>query len=130
MKALSIKEPYASLIAEGIKKVEIRTWKTKYRGKFLVHASKAMDKSNLEEYSDVIDLNNLSNGKIIAECYLSDCILLTKDFIDKYNEENKNSGYLISPANVGKYGFILSDIKKLPSKIEAKGKLSFWEYNL
>ena len=39
MKALSIKQPWASLIAHGIKDIENRTWATKYRGKVLIHAS-------------------------------------------------------------------------------------------
>lgn len=30
MKALTLKQPYASLIAEEIKEYEFRTWKTKY----------------------------------------------------------------------------------------------------
>lgn len=39
MKALSIKQPWASLIAHGIKDIENRTWKTKFRGRIYVHAS-------------------------------------------------------------------------------------------
>src|SRR5690554_6301238 len=39
MKALSIKQPWASLIAYGIKDVENRTWKTSYRGRIYIHAS-------------------------------------------------------------------------------------------
>jgi len=39
MKALSIKQPYASLIAEGIKDIENRSQKTNYRGTVLIHAS-------------------------------------------------------------------------------------------
>ena len=39
MKVLSIKEPYASLIVNGYKEYEFRSWKTKYRGKILIHAS-------------------------------------------------------------------------------------------
>lgn len=49
MKALSIKQPWASLIctprednpALGIKDIENRTWKTNFRGKIYVHASQA-----------------------------------------------------------------------------------------
>lgn len=41
MKSITIKEPSASLIAEKIKKYEFRTWKTKYRGKILIHAGKS-----------------------------------------------------------------------------------------
>lgn len=39
MKTLSIRQPYASLIAEGIKNIENRSFKTKFRGEFLIHAS-------------------------------------------------------------------------------------------
>ncbi|MBR4742173.1 MAG: ASCH domain-containing protein [Desulfovibrio sp.] len=36
MKALSIRQPYASAIIFGWKTVEIRSWKTKYRGDLLI----------------------------------------------------------------------------------------------
>lgn len=39
MKTLSIKQPYATLIAEGIKNIENRSFKTNFRGTFLIHAS-------------------------------------------------------------------------------------------
>ena len=40
MKALSIKQPWASLVAAGFKTVECRTWKTNYRGPLLICSSK------------------------------------------------------------------------------------------
>lgn len=40
MKALSIREPWASMIAAGDKTVETRTWRTRYRGRLLLCASK------------------------------------------------------------------------------------------
>ncbi len=39
MKILSIRQPWAYLISSGSKNIENRTWPTKYRGLFLVHAS-------------------------------------------------------------------------------------------
>ena len=39
MKALSVQQPYASLIAHGEKTVEIRSWRTQYRGDLLIVAS-------------------------------------------------------------------------------------------
>lgn len=45
MKALSIKQPWAGLILLGIKPVENRTWATKYRGKFIIHAGQKVDKA-------------------------------------------------------------------------------------
>jgi hypothetical protein len=38
MKALSIRQPWAHLIANGIKTIENRTWRTDYRGPLLIHA--------------------------------------------------------------------------------------------
>ena len=44
MKALTIKEPWATLIISGYKKYEFRSWKTNYRGKILIHAGKTLEK--------------------------------------------------------------------------------------
>ena len=39
MKAVTEKQPWASLIVEGIKDIENRTWKTNFSGRILVHAA-------------------------------------------------------------------------------------------
>ena len=44
MKAISLKQPWADLIVNGIKDIENRTWKTSYRGKLFIHASKSFDR--------------------------------------------------------------------------------------
>jgi hypothetical protein len=41
MIALSVKQPWASMIAEGQKTIETRTWQTKHRGDLLIVASKS-----------------------------------------------------------------------------------------
>lgn len=40
MKALSVKQPWANLIASGQKSIETRTWATDYRGELLIVSSK------------------------------------------------------------------------------------------
>jgi len=40
MKAISIKQPWANLIAEGKKTIETRTWPTNHRGRILIVSSK------------------------------------------------------------------------------------------
>jgi hypothetical protein len=42
--ALSIQQPWAGLIACGLKDVENRSWRTNFRGPFLIHAGKAIDR--------------------------------------------------------------------------------------
>ncbi|MFN5288139.1 MAG: ASCH domain-containing protein [Planctomyces sp.] len=49
MKALSIRQPFASLIAAGKKTVELRTWYTHYRGPLLICAAKSATGLSPEE---------------------------------------------------------------------------------
>lgn len=43
MKALSVRQPWASLIAEGTKTVEVRSWRTDYHGPLVICASARFD---------------------------------------------------------------------------------------
>ena len=65
LKCISIREPWGSLIREGKKTIETRTWNTKYRGKILLHAS-AKPESEI-------------SGKIFAIADLVDCHPMTKE---------------------------------------------------
>jgi len=42
----SLKQPYAELLVSRKKTIELRNWNTSFRGKFLVHASKNVDKED------------------------------------------------------------------------------------
>ena len=48
MRALSIRQPWAWLIAEAVKDIENRRWATTYRGVFLIHAGKQFDSEGHE----------------------------------------------------------------------------------
>lgn len=45
MRAITIRQPWASLIAAGVKTIETRSWSTKYRGPLAIHAGKHNDGS-------------------------------------------------------------------------------------
>ncbi|KXG09931.1 hypothetical protein AT864_01491 [Anoxybacillus sp. P3H1B] len=57
MKAITIKQPWATLIALGEKKFETRSWKTNYRGKIAIHAGKTIDYEAFYE-SEIIRVMN------------------------------------------------------------------------
>ena len=80
MKVITIKQPYATLIAEGIKKYEFRSWKTNYRGKILIHAGAGIEKNEMKKFED-LDLEYPSK-RIIAEAELVDCIELDDELND------------------------------------------------
>ena len=84
MKALTIKEPWATLIIDGYKEYEFRSWKTNYRGKILIHAGKSLERGRAKKFKGY----NLeySCGEIIGEAELVDCIKVTEEF-DEYLKE-------------------------------------------
>ena len=127
MKVLTIKQPYASLIAEGIKRYEFRTWKTNYRGDFLIHAGKGVDKEAMKRLA-FLNLD-YPQGCILAKVTLSDCVQVDEVLRDKLQQENSAvyAGVIEDKTWQG-YGFQLNDIQKI-EPVFINGKLGFWEYN-
>jgi len=117
MKALSLKQPWAELILRGIKKIEIRKWNTKFRGIFLIHASKSIDKKAMEKFG----FKTLPSGGIVGQAELTDVKIYK-------NEENfkKDKHLHLADFSFGNYGFVLRNIKRLNFK-ELKGKLNFFD---
>lgn len=76
MKALTICQPYAELIARGEKRVENREWPTRYRGPLYIHAGKSREWLNgaTEEDLRVRFGRDIEFGALVAVSTLSDCI--------------------------------------------------------
>ncbi len=123
MKALSIKEPWASLIINGYKEYEFRSFKTNYRGKILIHASLKKSPAILE--FQFLNLN-YQPGFIIGEATLTDCLKLTPELREELFKKNNLVYNKIS--NKAQYAWYLTDIKKYSKPIPATGALSLWNY--
>ncbi len=129
MKVLSLTEPYATLIKNGIKTIETRSWKTNYRGKLYIHASSTkIPKGYIDnkELISLVNLNELNYGNIICSCELVDCVEMTDEFIEKM-QKNKNE-YISGVYSKGRYAWILKNIEVLDKPIQAKGHLGIWNY--
>lgn len=127
MKVITIKQPFASLIAEGYKEYEFRTWRTKYRGEILIHAGKGIDKKAMKKFEHL----NLEypTGCIIAKVKLTDCIYIDDEMRKILKEKNElvYSGVIKHPEWEG-YGFKIEDVEKI-EEIKINGKLSLWDYD-
>ena len=128
MKVLSLTETYVTLIKNGVKTIETRSWKTNYRGKLYIHASSTKIpkeyRDNLELMS-LVDTYNLNYGNIICSCELLDCIEMTDEFVDKIKNTRKNE-YITGVYSKGRYAWILDNIEILEEPIKAKGHLGIW----
>ncbi len=126
MKVITIKQPFATLISEGLKEYEFRTWKCKYRGDILIHAGKSIDKKAMEKFKD-LDLE-YPLGCIIAKAKMTDCVLVDKKLKEELSKKDSlvYSG-VIADKNQKEYGFKLEEVEKI-EPIYINGKLSLWEY--
>lgn len=133
MKVLSIKQPWAYLIATGIKDIENRSWKTNYRGKFLIHAPRFITKLDFYDLFTIDQLNVFSNsidnnGRCIAvNCalkrYALSSIIGEVEIIDCV-QDSKSIW-----ADPKCWHWILKNAVLYDKPIiNVKGKLSFWEY--
>lgn len=120
MKVLSLKQPWAELILQGKKKIELRKWNTNFRGEFLIHASKVPDKKNMVKFG----FKELPLGCIVGKAKL----ISVKKYTNT-KEFNKDRRLHLATSGWGKYGFILTNVKRIKS-IPAKGNLGFWEFKL
>lgn len=83
LKVLTLRQPWATLVAEGIKKYEFRSWETNYRGKVLIHAGTGIDKEDMKKYKNM----NLKfpSRRIIAIVEIEDCLELDEQLNKKNN---------------------------------------------
>ena len=131
MKVLSIIEPWATLIASKQKYIETRSWKTSYRGELYIHASKKMINNKDEKIQELLKLlptKEMNYGKIICKCELVDCIYMDKKFINEI-KQNKQE-YICGDYQVGRYAWILEKMELIKPKIDAKGKLNIWNFEI
>lgn len=140
MKALSIKQPWASLIAHGIKDIENRNWKTNFRGTVLIHAA-SKQVSNIpsiftdEQWKDMGEdarvamvLNSWNNSAIIGKVDIVDCVI-NHPSIWAEKSIPQHSGFFDVSRNKPIYNWVLENPVLFPEPIlGVRGKLSFWDY--
>ena len=124
MKCLSICQPFAELIIQNKKTIELRTWNTKIRGEFLIHApikirKEACEKLKIKE--------KLTTGVIIGKVELYD--------VKKYEslkeiQIDKKKHHASIKSQEKRFGFILKNAKPFRVPIPWKGQLGFFNVNL
>ena len=124
MKCLSICQPFAELIIQNKKTIELRKWNTNFRGEFLVHAPIKIRK---EDYKKLKIKEKLTTGAIIGKVELYD--------VKKYEslkeiQENRNQHFSTKKFQKKTFGFILKNSKPLRIPIPWKGQLGFFDVEL
>lgn len=150
MKALTLTQPWATLVAIGAKRIETRSWSTSYRGELAIHAAKgyprkaqmtATSSPFIEQLNRAGYLPDIPLGVIVATCRLADCKrIVTQENL--FANAGSSSAYVANgetlPSNGlelsfgdyshGRFAWILEDVQMLQEPIPAKGALSLWEW--
>ncbi len=122
MKCLSVCQPFAELIVNGKKTIELRKWNTKFRGEFLVHAPQ---KIRLDDCKRLKIKTKMTVGAIIGKVELVD----VKEYESSTQIKIDSKKHLaLNDISENKYGFILQNPKELKIPIPCSGQLNFFEF--
>lgn len=125
MKVITLKQPWATLVAENIKKYEFRSWKYSYRGEILIHAGAGIDKDAMKK---VEHLNlEFPIKKIIAKVVIEDCIELNEEINKIICSQNP---LIYGNKNRMGYAWKLGKVTKLNIDKVISGKQGIWNYNI
>jgi len=145
MKAITIKQPWASLICTarqdnpqlGIKDIENRTWPTKFRGRVLVHASAKIwneELLGLMTFDQVDKISEYGIREFFAGSRVTGAIIGSVEIVECVTNHTsmwaeKTETFLGSDIQFNRiYNWVLANPILFPEPIPAKGKLSFWDF--
>jgi hypothetical protein len=123
MKALTVCQPFASLFAMGLKRVENRRWATDCRGPILIHAGKSpawMDSWHADGgRPDIVLPDPLPFGAIVARAHLIDCCTIGR--IEDLSYAHPLAWLKRHPHAVGPWCWILGQVQRLADPIPYRG---------
>lgn len=138
MKALTLTQPYATLVVEGWKKIETRNWQTHYRGPLAIHAAATFNGVGGRHAFDEICLGlpdyvravvthhyavagewDLPRGQVLAVTWVLDCIPAEDAKPD--DEERSVGDY-----RRGRWAWLLREPVRLPKPLPIQGHQGLW----
>lgn len=158
MKALTLTQPYATLVALGAKHIETRSWSTRYRGPLAIHAGKGLGpvgaRAGLYDlaFSDpdgffyqvlkranILCIDDLPLGAIVATARLEACVdtlfmtLEKRARVTGWDGEQRywnltDQEESFGDYSPGRWAWLLADIKPLAEPILARGAQGLWNW--
>lgn len=127
LKALSLWQPWASLVAAGHKRIETRHWSTPYRGLLAIHAAQRKPTAADLAFADGVRLPDpLPLGAVV-------CLVRLVDIV-KSEALVARPGFTISPEYIygnyqpGRFGWVLELVEVFDPAIPARGAQGLWNW--
>ena len=131
MKAITLWQPWATLVACGVKSIETRSWATPHRGPLLIHAAKRWDDGLALALAGVNHVfrgeglptlpRELPLGCVVAIARLVDCVRCEadSDFAPLEHEFGD-----LAP---GRYAWRLTDVVRVDPPVSWRGMQGLWD---
>lgn len=144
MKAITVIQPWASLLAVGEKRIETRSWRTNYRGEILIHAGKKvplwgicmMDDAAKEKVMEIFgnkdgiisnQFRTFPTGAIIGKANLVNCLRIDELTMTLIKEQHPVE-YVFGDFTPGRYAWVMSNPVLFENLIPASGKQGLWNW--
>lgn len=139
MKAISLTQPWATLVAIGAKRLETRSWQTPHRGPIAIHAAKnipadirrilltdAAFRRHVDEAfaPHGLTLKTIPYGAIVAIAKLTTCVQAPAAIQPKPGTPE----YAFGDYTRGRWIWVLEDIRPFMEAIPATGALGVWDW--
>ena len=125
--AITLWQPWGTLIADEQKRFETRGWSTQYRGPLLIHAGARSDNQFAGELwlagqmaTDPVDM---PKGAVVAVANLTAVHRTTSALLREQLTDDERRVGDFSP---GRYAWELENVRRLASPVKCKGALSLW----
>lgn len=127
MKALTIHEPFATLIMQGKKKVENREWFTGMTGDLIIHAG-ASDRflNDWHTYGLGPLPDKIQKTMVLGIVKVVDCVQMTGEQGQPMNVEPEHDWLNSHPYAFGPYCWILDDVRVLEKPFHWRGQQKLW----
>ncbi len=143
MEALTIIQPWATLLASGKKRCETRSWKTNYRGEILIHAGKkdplwGICQMEDETWGRVLlsfglyeNFNRFEQfpvGVFVGKAKLVNCVQIDSRIAELIRKQHPDE-YAFGDFTPGRYAWVMEDAVLFKKPVPAVGKQGLWNWD-
>lgn len=129
MRALTLTQPWATLVAEGRKAIETRSWRTHHRGTIAIHAAKTIPATARVFAQEITAgrIEPLPRGVILCLIDLIDCVPTGEVRPIVSARERRFGDY-----RAGRWAWLFdpASLRVLNEPIPARGALGLWNLEL
>lgn len=143
MKALSLYQPWATLVAIGAKQIETRSWGTSHRGWLAIHATRSFDRSDRarcarEPFASALQAAGfasdagLPTGAIVAVAHLHRVGRIGRRpdgavTLEGFDLPISGDELAFGDYTPGRYGWSLTSLRRLPHPVVCRGHQGLWD---